>query len=437
MLPGAGDLALGVDFVKQMATEHSLPYVAANLVCDGAAPFPATRVVEHGGTTIGFIGVEGQTIKTPGCSATDPVEAVKTAAASLHADVIVVLSGEKVDDDRALAQAVPSIAMIVNGQERKQYTSPEALPNGGLLLASGSRMKQVGVLGFTLTPGATAWRDDATRGRLADERDRQKSRLDELKKKLADAADDKARDHAQHQVDFYTRELAKTEDALEKAVDAKGPAHVAANRLVDLGTDLADDPATADLVTKAKAAIAALEPPKPSSAIVNGPYVGSAVCAGCHAVESAQWKATPHAHAYASLENVQRAKDRECFECHVTGAHDPDGPQDPGSVMGLENVGCEACHGPGKAHAQDPKVGTMTKTPGVEVCTSCHDGSRDIEQDGTARFDAATYMPKVMHKGSDQPSAVSGGSDQPSAISDQPEKGRQPSAVSDQPGKGH
>lgn len=391
MLPGAGDLAMGMETVQRLAARHGLPYVAANLECGGAKPFPASRVVERGGTRAGFIGIVGPTTKVEGCTVTDPAAAVAAALDGLRADVTVVLSGQKLAADGELP-----VSLVVNGQERRQYASPEPLANGGLLLASGSRMKQVGVLHFALSPGATAWRDDGTRVRLAEERDRHAARRADAEKKLAAAADDKARDRAARQVEFYGREVAKAEEALARAVAIDGAAHAARNRLVDLGTDIADHAATAALVAKAKAAIEAAEPARAATAILDGPFVGSAACAACHPAETTQWATTRHATAYASLVNVQRSKDDQCFSCHVTGALHPDGPRRPGAVLGLENVGCEACHGPGKAHAESPATVDLVAKPDESTCTGCHDGVRDSDKEG-ARFDLATYLPRVVH----------------------------------------
>ena len=70
----------------------------------------------------------------------------------------------------------------------------------------------------------------------------------------------------------------------------------------------------------------------------------------------------------------------------------PDGPHDPGAVAGLEHVGCEACHGPGKAHVGNPPTVEMRASPDVSVCVGCHDGKQD-----EGRFDPVTYFPRVAH----------------------------------------
>lgn len=392
MLPGAGELAFGLPFLQELGKEHELPWVATNLQCDGRAPFAQERLVSRGGLNVLFLGVEGESARAEGCVVTDAAAAVKAAADGTDADLVVVLSGQRIDADEALAKAVPRIDLVVNGQERRFHESAEVLPEGALHLAAGSRGKHLGVLRFTLTPGATAWRDDGALSRLAERRDRQRKRLEEIDKKLQAEGEPEARTRLQRQMEFYRKEVDKVEAELF-AGTGDGPTNVGRNDLVELDADLPDHAATAALVAAAKAEIASATPTVSGpSALATGPFAGSSACTGCHAAEAAQWGATPHARALASLEEAGRARDRECFTCHVTGAMHPDGPTDPGAVAGLENVGCESCHGPGKAHLTNPQAVGMTNDPGETGCVTCHDG----QQDG-GRFDYATYRPKVVH----------------------------------------
>jgi predicted CXXCH cytochrome family protein len=391
MLPGAGDLALGLPLVKELAATNHLPYVAANLECDGAHPFPASLQVESGGLHFTIVGVVGNSVKAEGCHVAEPIAAVQAAVDAHPADVVIVLSGEKKWEDDALAAAVPAIGLLVNGQERDQLAEPRSLPNGGLALGSGSRGKQLGALTFTLTPGAKLWRDDQVQGRLAEQRDRRVEHLAELKKRRADASDPADQKRFDMQIAFFEKQIGESDKELAATLAATGPAHSAKNRLIDMGTELADHAATDALVQAAKAAIEAATPVAPVSALTNSPFAGSSACTGCHAEQAAQWGGTAHPKAYRALQEVNRERDQECFSCHVTGALHPDGPHDPGVVAGLEAVGCESCHGPGKAHLSNPAVVKMQE-PTVAVCKGCHDGA----QDG-GRFDEATYLPQVKH----------------------------------------
>lgn len=392
MLPGAGDLALGFATVRELVAAHDLPYVAANLECDRTHPFPASRRVTRGGVDVAIVGVVGNAIKDDSCRATEPVAALKAAVEGLDADVIVVLSGQRIEEDEALAAAVPGLSLVVNGHDREQLETPRGLVNGGLLLAAGSRGKQLGVLTFSLTPGATSWRDGRVLARLAEQKDSYAKRKRALDGRVAEATDDKTRERLQKQADFMGRKIEELGAQLEQAARSSGPAHRVENQLLDMGADVPDHPATAALVTAAKARIEAAEPVVTVSALANSPFAGSSACAGCHAEQTKQWSGTGHARAYATLQATNNERDRACFACHVTGAFHPDGPTDPGAVAGLEAVGCESCHGPGKAHVMSPPTVDMIAVPDVATCSGCHDG----KQDG-GRFDFASYHPRIAH----------------------------------------
>lgn len=73
-------------------------------------------------------------------------------------------------------------------------------------------------------------------------------------------------------------------------------------------------------------------------------YVGADACGECHARELAAWRAGPHAGAARSM--GKKSGDRRCQTCHTTGAAPAGQPAFPG-------VQCEACHGAGRAYAED------------------------------------------------------------------------------------
>ncbi len=163
----------------------------------------------------------------------------------------------------------------------------------------------------------------------------------------------------------------------------------------------------------------------------NTPYIGSAACAKCHPTEAAALKDSPHAKALEPLKKPAPAtwdvprhirgvvglNRPDCLPCHTTGYGRPGGypavAQAPGgtglrpvSPKGgtpvphpMEGVGCEACHGPGKAHADDPKKpqailrlgGGCPECSVLPICRSCHDDANDPD------FDYRTALPKARH----------------------------------------
>jgi hypothetical protein len=178
-------------------------------------------------------------------------------------------------------------------------------------------------------------------------------------------------------------------------------------------------------------------------------YAGTAVCARCHPGEFEEWRRSPHARMVRSpgrypgavlakfegsspfppseiayvlgSRTVQRFVSRKgeslvvrtpiwivragawnlgywreqdwgknCAGCHLTG-YDPTVP-----VFAEEGIGCEACHGPGRAHAGSGKRGDIVH-PGklsaarrAMICEACHTAGHDVT--GEYRFPVG-YLP--------------------------------------------
>jgi peroxiredoxin len=118
-------------------------------------------------------------------------------------------------------------------------------------------------------------------------------------------------------------------------------------------------------------------------------FVGSAVCASCHASEHATWAASPHARAVLTLEAKGKASDAACLRCHTTGFDKPGGFPAGGSRSAhadLANVGCESCHGPGGDHVKEGarRAGTIVSLGDkcdscviLQICGACHDDAND------------------------------------------------------------
>jgi len=102
-------------------------------------------------------------------------------------------------------------------------------------------------------------------------------------------------------------------------------------------------------------------------------YVGSAACSGCHDKAYAWWRNHSHGVAYLTLQQRNKEYNLDCVGCHVTGYDQPGGSTVTHNLDGaLVNVGCESCHGPGAAHANDPdNVGIPRDAP-ASTCVQCH-----------------------------------------------------------------
>lgn len=116
-------------------------------------------------------------------------------------------------------------------------------------------------------------------------------------------------------------------------------------------------------------------------------YVGSKKCRLCHTDIYNSWLKSPHASASGQLTEM-RLHDTECAECHTTGhARDRDL---------LENVGCEACHGPGseyrkmrvmKDEQRAHELGLRVQSE--MVCIRCHN-------DRCQHFDGFDYIQSFL-----------------------------------------
>jgi len=113
----------------------------------------------------------------------------------------------------------------------------------------------------------------------------------------------------------------------------------------------------------------------------SGGYVGTEACKGCH--EEVYARFTAHSKKHASFKSIAIRKKgltaeeiTKCYECHTTGYGKPGGFKSEAETPGLKNLGCEACHGPGSAHAAagDPKA--IKRKMDVKDCESCHSKER-------------------------------------------------------------
>lgn len=393
MVFGEADLAFGEDYWR-LVEQHKLPLVATNLSCE-SRDLPTHRLVERGGLKVGLLGLAPAAPE--GCSLTEAAPAVEAALAELgEVDVVVLLSSERTDAERALTAKVADIDFVVHGGETLKNAQAAALEGGAWQLAAGDRGKMLGVTTLGVVPGATAWFDEGAGDALLRRVETYEERIRKAKQDLSAAEDERARARVERRIEVYERELAGAKEAHAAAsAAAQGPRNLFDTRLVELDQNIADHPETAALVVQGKLAVEeAASQPQEGAAFASKAFVGSNFCQGCHPTQFTQWKGTPHADAYRALTKDRRNLDQDCWSCHVTGAFHPEGPQSPREVSGLKEVGCESCHGPGAAHVKDPQGSKMSAEVAPATCTQCHDGVRDEGQ-----FDLAEYLPKVVHGG--------------------------------------
>ncbi|HPF41357.1 MAG TPA: multiheme c-type cytochrome [Phycisphaerae bacterium] len=109
---------------------------------------------------------------------------------------------------------------------------------------------------------------------------------------------------------------------------------------------------------------------------ITGQFVGSTRCGDCHKTVHTNWMATLHAGALETLEAIGQGTNENCIGCHVVGFGQEGGFVDRATTNDLAGVGCEACHGPSKAHVDEIENVALrpAKNLAASVCGQCHTG---------------------------------------------------------------
>lgn len=342
---GERDLALGADRWRALCDEGKVPVVAANVVgADGRLMFPASRLVRAGPNAVGVFGVlempSGGWTAPPGVTVTDAPAAARAAVQSLRAQgarLIVGLFHVAGGAARAkeIAAAAPGVDLIVLGHD-----DDPAPPRAGgdssptAIVRAGLRGADVGRVDARLRAGGPP--------RLEDH--------------LSPASPDVAEQLGVHM-------LVRV---------ASGPIAATFNE-----------------------SVAAMKAAGLSTFGENWTYGSTALCAGCHTAQAAQWDTTDHARAFATLEKAGRSRDPACMGCHFTGFLLPGGAQNFESAAQFQDVGCEACHGPSVAHVASTNKRTGTsRAVDPMVCLGCHTPDQNI-----GSFTVTAAMQEVVGPG--------------------------------------
>jgi predicted CXXCH cytochrome family protein len=96
-------------------------------------------------------------------------------------------------------------------------------------------------------------------------------------------------------------------------------------------------------------------------------YVGSSACQPCHTDAYNAWKSSKH----ASIFKPETDTSPVCSGCHTTGINvSEQGPNE-------NDVGCEACHGPGCDHvANEGDTDRIVLSQSADICGRCHSGNQ-------------------------------------------------------------
>jgi hypothetical protein len=332
---GERELAFGLEKFKALADKSKAPVLSANLIDKKSEKpvFATSTIVKKGGLKIGVFSVMGAKTELPAntgevLTIDDPIATATQMVAKLRkqADVVVCLAHMGRVDGEDLATQVPGIDVVVLAHHPGFVAQGRRIGNT-ITVASGEQGQNIGLTLLTMDGKSVA--DLSSETRILTPEVGERAEIAAAVKAFDDKINEEARKAQQSQ-----------------AVQSSAP--------------------------------------KPGQ----DQYLGSDNCMSCHQDQYAQWQTTQHAHAFATLERVQKDATPECVQCHVVGFGRGGGFENASKTAKLKNVGCESCHGYGTQHDM------LAKTEGKvaeAVCVTCHTPSND------PGWNYAAKLPRVSH----------------------------------------
>jgi hypothetical protein len=339
---GERELNFGVRTLRSHA-ESGLPLICANLYQDGTRMFPAFTVKRIHGARVGIVALLGQSPRElDGVELRDPVIEGRAAIKRVRreCDCVILLAHMGREKLLEILPSLDGVDIVIRGH-------------------SGEEEKERGSCADTLV-SATERADVPV---------------------------------------FNSGSFGKNLGVVSLAgVRGKRPV-VVESALVRLDRSVADDPAT----EKELAAYQSDERLKQkelqvsrsfvrdaSTGKILDRYLGIEICRRCHGELMPRFVASRHFRAIETLRQRGEAANPECLACHTTGYGRPGGYDPATEKEGapyLLGVQCEACHGPGTAHARDGSYAKAAR----ESCRTCHTSKWSPD------FDFQTYWSRDDH----------------------------------------
>lgn len=326
---GGPEASLGPTYLRGLAANLKVPFLSANVRDAQNKPIaPALLVQKVQGRRIALAGVLSRRFAAPEVHIDDPREALLKVIAEHQGsyDSLVVLAYLPEEELRQLAAQLPE-ADVVLGGPTGQSMPPKTI--GPTLLASATNKGKFLVeLEATFQSGSPHWQGQVV----------------ELGPDFKDDSEQAAN------IKEYLADLAKHDFSAQ-----------------DAGLKLA----------------------LPEGLPGSYRLAGTAACQKCHQNDCSSWEKSKHAHAWDTLTQSGYHVDSYCQQCHATGFGLPGGFASPRRSAAMVHVGCENCHGPSFAHAQDPS----RKTPFAarDQCRQCHD------RENSPTFEYTAFWQKISH----------------------------------------
>ncbi len=384
--PGANDWAAGSGELGRLATLSKAQLLGANL----ASPLLGDRLVlEVGSTKVGIFGLSDPRTRAgrrpPGLSAGPSAApgaalagiARQQAAALVERGVHVLVALTAMDRGAALrvVDAVPELNLLLVGAphadgDLDDEGPPPTLVGSTLVVETANHGQAVAVVDIVLLgdgngPASLDDGGDIARAQRIAALSRRIRKLEVRIHNWERGGEVDPQDLAARRADLA--KLRKKRAALDKASNPPETSHFRYSLeqvRPKAGTDEQVARRMRALYRRVNAhnqkAFADWKP-EPAAA-GQAHYVGAENCAPCHGPAHKLWQYRRHAKAYATLQQRHKEYDLECVGCHVTGYGKPGGSTVTHNV-GLQNVQCEVCHGPGSLHVDRPNEPDLVTLP--------------------------------------------------------------------------
>jgi len=401
---GRHDLAAGLSFLKKEAARSKFTWLSANLVSksDKKPIFSASLIRKFGDLTVGIIGLTGHGGKM---QFQDNENAVilpwqkvlpdHIADLSSKCDLLILLSNHTTSQNQKIAEYFDDIHLIIQSTPRSGNSAPKLI-NKSLIAQTG---KQGKYLGWMLID----WQKSKTWGRKGaiKELTTKKQELDGINGRIS-RIERREKEETLPTNSNYQRLLRSRERLLSSILflenelyDLRETGHAPStfeNNFITLDINLPDQPDVEKIVKaikqnvnqagRNKAAKSATSSNRHELSVESLAFTGWQVCARCHKQQTDFWIKTDHSSAYQTLAEQEQQFNLDCLPCHVTAEYKTTRISNNESVLlslpsVLQQVGCEICHGPGKAHATSQKPSQIYRKPAASICLRCHTPERD------------------------------------------------------------
>lgn len=327
---GRGEAELGGPYLREISRTHGVPFVSCNVRDQEGQVAEPVRIVETAGRRVALVGVLSESYSAPTIEIDPPRDAILNAIRPLQEefDILVVLAYLPTQELEELASGLPESHVIVGGP-----TGQSIVPRriGPVWLGSATNKGKF-IVRFRIPPNGLSerWQGDVV----------------ELN-------------------ESYQDDIEQTEN-IERYYKAL---------------------ALCDYTPQQTPFVQSISTEAPETFRV----AGSSECRECHPRDCTAWRESKHAHAWLSLTASGAEVDPYCQQCHTTGYGLPGGFHSAGQSKHLTSVGCESCHGPSRAHVENPKTHTAYFGQASGRCVGCHD------RENSPDFAYDTYWPKILH----------------------------------------